>query len=258
VKKIGFLTVFILRFVLIFAQGEVDTTKKIFFRNEKTFEFKLNSNGWGINYRYAKRIDAARKFMYDGDMNIMKNSKEYKQYSENPTSTRFVYGKLNYVVCFRTSVGRQRELFRKFDRGSVSIRIFESVGGTVAVLKPIYYQVLNLTTGQTENLKFDKTLPSFQPVGLSPVYMGLSELKFIPGVFVKVGASFEFSKRDNKMRALEAGFCFDAYPKKIEIMATTENSALFPTVYVSFRFGRVVSGYHLKDVDEGKIPDSKK
>jgi hypothetical protein len=250
VKKIWLLFFFAFRLAWCFAQGEIDDDRKIYFRNEKTFEFKLNSNGWGLNYRFAKRVDAAKKFIYDGDMNIMKHPKETKQYGFYSNSTRFVYGKLNYVVNFRTSIGRQRELFRKFDRGGVAIRIFGLVGATVAVLKPIYYQVIN-AAGETDEIKFDFNLPNFYIIGLAPVYKGIGEIKFVPGGFAKVGASFEFSKKDNKVRAVEAGFCFDAYPKKIEIMATEDNYAFFPTVYVSFRFGRVVSGYHLKEVDEG-------
>lgn len=242
---IFFLFLFSIR---VFSQGELDEEKKIFYRNEKTFGFIINSNGWGVNYRFAKRINASEKWIYDGDFNVIKHPKERKSNTYSSPVSRVVYGKLNYVINLRASAGRQRELFRKFDKSSVSVRIFYLTGVTFAFAKPIYYQILQNDGMTIKDQKFDAYVPSFYILGRSQVFKGLFETKVYPGAFVKIGTCFEYSKKDKKFRAIEAGISFDAYYKKIEIMATEKNNMFYPSLYLTFRFGKVVSGYHLKEI----------
>ena len=45
----------------VLAQGEINEQQKIFFRNERSFAFLLNSDGYGGSYREAKRIDFLNK-----------------------------------------------------------------------------------------------------------------------------------------------------------------------------------------------------
>ena len=252
-KKLLFIS-FILINLNVFSQGEPDEQKKIFFRNEKTFAFTMNTNGWGINYRYAKRINAAKKWIYDGDFNVIKHQKEKKQFSIYPTAGRFVYGKMNYAFNLRLSMGRQRELYRKFDQRSVSVRIFYTAGATIAFLKPIYYQVISKDQITPIDKKFDPddAPPVFYIVGKSPIYMGMFETKIIPGGYIKAGLTFEYSKKDKKYRGVDVGFCFDAYPKKLEILAIDNNPMFIPSLFLTYRFGKVVSGYYLKEIDEAE------
>ena len=235
-----------------FSQGEIDDSKKVFFRNEKSFGFFLNSNGWGVNYRYAKRFRgyAQKHWIFDGDFNVMKHPKEIKLFNEvYATGSRFVYGKYNYAFNIRASVGRQEELFRKFDKRSVSVR-FVLLGGASAVfLKPIYYNVyVNYDITNVE--KFSTSANAQGILGRASVFKGIDEITVIPGGYLKVGLSFEYSKKDRKLKAVEIGASFEAYPKKIKIMAIEDNSMFFPTLYVSFRFGKVVSGYHIKQTED--------
>jgi hypothetical protein len=53
------------------------------------------------------------------------------------------------------------------------------------------------------------------------------------------------------LNSIELGFTFDAYPKQIKIMETESNPAFFPVVYISYNWGKVASGYYLKEQDEG-------
>ncbi len=45
----------------LYAQGELNEQQKVFFRNEKSFAILLNSDGLGLSYRAAKRIDFRNK-----------------------------------------------------------------------------------------------------------------------------------------------------------------------------------------------------
>ncbi len=77
-KKLLILSVLVLSGTLtLYAQGELNEQQKVFFRNEKSFAFLLNTDGWGLSYRAAKRIDFLNKNLLEIDFGIMKSAKEY-------------------------------------------------------------------------------------------------------------------------------------------------------------------------------------
>lgn len=228
------------------AQGDVSTEDKIFFRNEKTYGLTLKTNGWGFDYRFGKRINARKKWIYEGSFNYIKHQKEKKQFNYmSPSLSRFVYGKTNIPLNFRFGIGRQNELFEKFDKNSISIRFVWNAGASVTFLKPIYYKVLENDTFVIK--KFDTNIPWWYVWQREPFFKGIAETKIVPGAYAKLGFSFEFSKADKTLSILETGIFAEAYPQKIEIMATDLNHNLLYGVYFSLRFGKVVSGYHIKE-----------
>lgn len=251
-KKIILITVLIFYNLLMFSQGEINTERKILFRNEKSFGLMLNSNGYGIGYRYGKRINIHRKFLYDGDINIVKHQKEKKIYNPYSESLRkFVYGKTNSAFNIRFGIGQHHEIYKKLDRNSVSIRWLYIGGISAMFLKPIYYNILDDSTQTLQWQLFEKNTPWWYIVDRKPFTYAINEIKIIPGGFIKTGFSFEFSKEDKKVSILEAGITLELYPKPIKIMETEQNNMFFPTVYISYRFGKVKSGYYLKEQDEG-------
>jgi len=129
--------------VSLFSQGEVDENQKVYFRNERSFAILLNTDGIGVGYRAAKRINFLNKQLIEFEAGTLKHPKEYKL--SNPytqTTGTFVFGKLNTVVFIRGGIGHQHELFKKTDLGGIAIRYFYSAGPVVALYKPIYYRVL--------------------------------------------------------------------------------------------------------------------
>ncbi len=254
-----FLILFLFINTLLFSQGEIDTEHKILFRNEKSYGINLNSNGYGFGYRYGKHINIHRKWLFEGSFNIVKHEKEKK--ITNPYSLsffRFVYGKTNSVFNIQFGAGMHHELFRKFDRNSVSIRWFYTGGITVSFLKPIYYSVYDANTKEREWQIFVKNTPWWYIYGKANYFKGVEKTKLIPGVYAKTGFDFEFSKTDKKLNILEIGLSFEAYPKPIKIMETEKNPQFLPVLYLSYRFGKIESGYYLKAQDEGVSPSSEK
>ena len=228
-----------------FAQGEIDDEKKIFFRNEKTWGFFVFSNGWGGNYRYGRRINASRKFIWEAGINYIRHPKEFKLTVDPYSATRFVYGKLNVPIEFRGSVGFQKRLFRKIDKSGVEIRFIYNGGPTIVLLKPIYYEVAYSDGLQVE--KFDLN-QSQNIYGRASFFKGFPEMKIDPGVFLKGSFSFEFSKKDNKIKALEVGATASAFLNELEIMATQNSRFLF-NIFVSYRFGQVIRGSYMEGID---------
>jgi hypothetical protein len=237
--------IFVFGAVSLYAQGELNEQQKIFFRNERSLAILLNTDGIGISYRGAKRIDYLNKHLLEIEAGTLKHPKEYKL--SNPytqTSGTFVFGKLNTVFYLRGSIGHQHELFKKADLGGIAIRYFYSAGPVIAVYKPIYYRVLypvSVSEFEIKEEKFDVSI--HQPGDIysrAPFTKGLDETKLLPGIFAKGGFNFEYSKEDKIIHAVEIGAQISAFPMKIPIMASPDNKMIFFSLFVSYRFGMIL------------------
>lgn len=229
----------------LLAQGEIDEQKRVMLRDERTFAGFLNSNGWGANYRYGYWRNARNQFILDGDFAYVKHPKEVKtSVSYDYNTHRYVYGKENLFWELKGYAGWQKELYRKIDRTGISVRLYYAGGLSIGFTKPIYYKVVSTSSiGEIINeeyMKFDPAIHQRSIAGRGPFFMGFNELKVIPGVTGKAGLSFEYAQKDAILHALEVGVTLTAYPKKIPIMATEDNSFLYFTLNVGYRFGRII------------------
>lgn len=246
--------------IFIMAQGDIDQQGKIFYRNEKSIALLLNSNGFGLSGRYAKRIDAASKTIYDVDLVFLKHPKEVKLPSEvNPGASSFIFGKENIAMVLRPGFGKQKEIYRKFDVGGISIRRYHTFGPSVSILKPIFYEVryyvpVTPTKPGDPNFRYEYKVEKFNDnigsnseiVGRSSFFKGFNEVKFIPGAYAKFGVSFEYSKLDLIIHSLDAGIIAEAFAKKLPILYSNENNQFFLTLFVSYRLGKVIDPNAIK------------
>ncbi len=241
----------------LLSQGEIDEQRHTLFRDESTYGAFLNSNGFGINYRHGFYRNAKNQFLVDVDLTYVKHPKEVKtQVSYEYSTRRYVYGKENLFWELRGLAGWQNELYRKYDKNGISVRLFYEGGISLGFLKPIYYEVFSFSAiGESlgsEYMKFDAAIHQTQIGGRGPFFMGFSELKLVPGITAKTGLSFEYSQRDAVIHALEAGVSLTVYPTKIQIMATEYNNFLFFNLSVGYRFGNIV------DISEAARAKSRK
>lgn len=252
-NRLSFLLLFFFISKLSFSQGEIAETDKIFYKNASSLAIVLNSTGFGINYRYGKRIDAFKRWIAESDISIIKDPKEVKIYNSNfDSQKRYVFGKLNEAIALRFGIGKQHEIYSKFDKGSIAIQYFYTAGVSFAFMKPIYYEMvdstyinpaLNTITYYYGTHKFNTSLhKSNDVVGKAPFKMGIDELAIVPGVYAKAGLSFEYSKTDTIIRALEAGFVVDIYTKKLPIMASSNNRQMSFSIFIAYRWGNIIDG----------------
>ncbi len=228
------------------AQGQVDTSgSRVFYRNEVTGGIMLNSNGFGFGYRYAKRINYLNKKVFESDFSWVKHSKEVKTNNPvYPNGKSFVFGRKNSFYTLRAGLGLQRELFSKADVGSIAIRIVGTGGLSLGITKPNYYEVINRDNPDEYVIvtqKFTENIHS--PLDIyerASYFKGIGETKIIPGAYLKGTLSFEYSQNEEILHMLEGGFMVEAFPKKIPIMALTENNQFFISIFISYRFGRII------------------
>jgi len=231
---------------ILYSQEDISDSPSIFYKNEKSLSFNLSTNGWGLGYRYGSRINYLEKRLYEVEFSIIKHSKEIK--STSLSSESFVFGKLNSVYDLRFGYGKQNEMFSKADLGSVAIRYFYTVGPSIAFLKPIYYDIVQDTSQDVIEQRFNADIHTSGAInGKSSYFKGFDEIKIVPGAFVKAGFNVEFSQSETVIHALEAGVMVQAYTNSLEIMDVDDNQQFFFTLFVCYRFGKVVNAQEISD-----------
>jgi hypothetical protein len=250
-----------------FSQGEIDTQEKILYQNERSISLNLNSNGFGAGFRFGQRKSYLSKLLYDIDFAYIKHPKEVK-ISASPyaysNSRRYVYGKTNLFVNLRPSIGYQREIFSKEDRGSLAVKCYVNGGPSIGFAKPVYYNFYIIGVYNGESYIIDTRVEKFEFVqhpqikeiaGRASVWKGFNEIKVYPGLHAKAGMSFEYSTENRLINAIEVGMVFDAFAKEIPIMYTDYNYQFFLTLFISYRFGWVVDAKYKtpKITQEGQL-----
>jgi len=226
-------------------QGEIDEQPRIVFRNEFTLGLLLSTDGYGISYREGKRLDFFNRRLLEFDIVTLKHPKEVRL--SNPayqTPGTFVFGKKNSVLVFRGGIGHQKEIFEKGDLGGVAVRYFYTAGPALAFYKPIYYKILKFVSSYEAEIieeKFDvKKHDPTMIYGKCSFFKGIEEGKFLPGFYGKAGFSFEYSRQEKVIHAIEIGAQIDAFPKAIPIMDVAKNKAVYFSLFASYRFGMII------------------
>lgn len=242
-----YIVIFLSGFVFLndlHAQGEFDPQERILYRNERTYGAFLNSNGIGVDFSFAKRINARNHTLYQGEFLYLQHPKEIKLSNSFYSNKSFVFGKTHSFFELRGQYGRMSELFRKNDAGGLSIRYFYSIGPTIGFLKPVYYEIIYLTGAPDEYFtrteKFSPSVHQSSILGRASFFEGVDEISIVPGASVKVGMTFEYSRQDKKINAIEVGAGLDVFPKDIPIMATEKNSFYFLNLFAGVRFGKAI------------------
>jgi hypothetical protein len=146
----------------------------------------------------------AKKTLYEIDLAKIKHEKELKITfsSSQQIGSSFVYGKLNTLFTLRGGIGMQKEIFRKEDKGGISIRYFYTFGPSIGLQKPVYYEIIVPSTDSTSPYQYETKTVRFETHIIdqiqrrAPFYVGLDELTLVPGVYGKFGFTFEFGKSD--------------------------------------------------------------
>ncbi|MGB3077102.1 MAG: hypothetical protein WBB36_17390, partial [Chitinophagales bacterium] len=114
-------------------------------------------------------------------------------------------------------------------------------------LKPYYldllYPVDNSTTYRILSERYSeenasKFLDWFSIYGGSGFGYGIGQIKFIPGVHIKTGLTFDWASYDDFIKTLQVGISFYAYYKKITIMLIENNQQFYPNLFLSLQFGK--------------------
>ncbi len=265
-KKLLGICVSVFTCLSLWAQGEIDDQEIILFQNERSITATLNSNGISTSFRFGQRKTYLSKIIYDIELAYIKHPKEVRGTSPYVYGNRkYVFGKTHIFIGLRPSIGFQREIYSKEDRGSIAIKYYYAGGPSIGFTKPIYYTFYefapdSINTGyyyvaetHDEKFEFYDQSQSVDIAHKASFWKGFNEIKIYAGLHAKFGMSFEYSSINRIINAIDAGIVIEAFHKKIPIMDTSDNKQFFLTLFVSYRFGWIIDARYKtpRDADEG-------
>lgn len=228
-----------------FGQGELQEHKTTNF-NERTYAIDLNSNGYGANFTYGKRLDGFKRATITIFLCEIKHPKEIR--TSNPyfdNRKKFIFGKVNNFYLLKLGFGIHKIIFDKFDKGGIGIGYHIQFGPNLGILKPIYYDVLYPTSNPTEFIleteQFSNSIHSVSDIyGRSSYFEGMEHSKIHLGGFARLAIDFDFGERDMYANRLECGIQIDGFLKPMEIMANEKNTRLYFGIFIGYRFGKIL------------------
>jgi hypothetical protein len=232
---------FLLPFFLTCFRASAQTQDSYDYNSEFIWGINKNSSGGfigGFTFKSSRRITKSMFETFGVELMNVKNPHEVRVQSLN-SGNYFIYGKSHYLYAVRLQYGRDVILFTKGPQQGVEVKAVTALGPSIGVVAPYYVEVTDSSSVYT--IKVPYTSATSQPyskiVGVGSLFQGLSESKIQMGFNFKVAMNFEFGSGKSSVQGFEGGFLLDAYFKKVELMAQSENYAVYPTVFLTLFFG---------------------
>ncbi len=213
-----------------YAQSELDD-----YHTEITWGVNKNTNGGllgGFIFKIAKERAIDKYTVIGLELVNVKHPLE-QRYLSPVSGSAFIWGKQNYLYSFRGQYGREYLLYKKAPQQGVQISGVIACGPSIGIIAP-YYVLFN---GNSEPFDPSRHTNFSSIQGSGRLFEGLSESSLTAGMNVKAGLSFEFGSFKNSVVGIELGVSAEVFPKKIILVPTQENNALFTALYMNMYWG---------------------
>jgi hypothetical protein len=229
--------------------GKAQDTKATIF-DEGTVVYKqmfmgggiLHTNGFGLLATFGRNKTAFKSAIYQVDLVTMRHPKEVRRLNDvfADDSRSFVYGKLNYLLMFRPTIGQRVISYDKLRTSGVAVGYTWRLGPSLALTRPVYLEILQEGTIFRNILveKYDPDKHDIQDIyGRAGFMRGFNEMRVTPGGHAAFALNFEYDPRREGIKGIEVGAALDVFPQEIEIMAFAKNLQTFATLYVNLQIG---------------------
>lgn len=219
------------------------------YNKHSVWGFKVNHDGYGVSYELGRMKTPYKATLLQFELNEKKHLKEKKESFEiyypggNIVMGRpFVYGKINHFYQLKAAYGQHVMIGNKGNKNGVAVYGIYAGGISLGLLRPNYLDIEG-TTGRISTIKYSTKdsatfLDGTKIFGGTGLAKGWSEMSISPGLHAKAALRFDWNRFNNALSAIEFGFNFEYYPKKIEQMARVEGRNLFANGYLSLVFGK--------------------
>lgn len=208
---------------------------------ETEFVWGINKNTssgliGGIVAKHARQIKPGVYRVIGGELVNIKHPNEVRLNSII-TGNFFIWAKELYLYSIRGYYGREYILFKKAPQQGIQINAIFAGGPSIGLKTPYYIEVSQGGI-QSKKVPYKSGSYSFdQILGTGNLFQGLFESGITVGMNVKSSLAFEFGTFKSNVTGIELGFLVDAYIQKIEMVPAAENSAVYPTAFITFFYG---------------------
>lgn len=225
---------------------------------------RLSTNGWSGTVMYQKPLYGKGRYryrkipgqsrLYTISFSEVKHEKQIKQqasktaFPELGSPSPFVFGKINNLYLLQLGYGREQMILPRVLDGNISVAFSYSGGLSLAMLKPYYLKLIHIDYFPTEHAwveeeKYSSSnevlfLKQDQVLGASSWSKGLSEIKYVPGVFIDGALTLEPARGKTFIQTISLGGQFSIYTKALPIMAERKAFAWQGALYVGLMLGK--------------------
>lgn len=218
----------------VFAQQTTFEGAETVYSTEMAGGITIHSNSWGVNFYTAKYLTGFTKLQYHFELVGMKSQRQYRIPVDNGG---YYYGKLNSVLILRTSVGYMKEFLPRQSQKGISVSYILNAGLSSAFVKPVYLQIM-LENNNVVDERYNPELHNTNNIkGRSMPFIGIDEMQYHPGLFLRTALGFDYGPRTSLVRGLEVGLAADIFAQPVSIMAYEEPNQYFATAFFSLVFG---------------------
>ena len=210
---------------------------------QSAFGLALRTNGYAAFYELGRMKSPRFANLYTFELSEIKHDKEEKfQNTESFFSNSFIYGKTNNFYQAKFGFGQQYILGQKGNKNGIAVLGIYSGGLSVGLQKPYYLVVVQESTGEHIDIKYEDDSTLFlngsRIFGSSGFSKGFNELSVNPGAYAKAALRFDFGRFNESIQAIEIGLSADFYSKKVQLLALNDPKRLFVQGHIAFLFGR--------------------
>ncbi|HYG18588.1 MAG TPA: hypothetical protein VD816_06660 [Ohtaekwangia sp.] len=190
----------------------------------------------GLVFKKARKLNERVLETFGLELMNVKHPLERRTNSIS-TGNFYIYGKSNYLYALRLQYGRDIILFKKAPTQGVEIKGVFAIGPTIGIVAPYYVEYTAETPFVTFTAQYHPGISTQSILGTGRLFQGLGDSRITPGANLKAALNFELGTSKSQVTGFEAGFLLDAYTKKIELMPSSENYSLFPTLFITLFYG---------------------
>ena len=213
------------------------------YNSEFTWGINKNSAGGfigGLVFKKARKLNTNMLETYGLEIMNVKHPQEVR-HSSVYTGNFFIYGKSNYLYTFRFQYGRDLILFSKAPQQGVEIKAVFAAGPSLGIVAPYYIERTvdnSIWTSRREQYNPSNPDHAYSNIlGTGNLFEGISDSKIQLGGNIKAAINFELGFLKSQVTGFEVGVLVDSYFKKVELMPSSENKAIFPTVFFTMFYG---------------------
>ena len=201
---------------------------------------KGTTDGYGIFVEKGISKSVKKATLIQFEISERKHQKEEKQTNPSGQAAPLIYGKINFFYPIKLGVQQQFLLGNKSNKNGVSITANVGGGFIIGLLRP--YEVELDKNGKRTFVRYDSPDSALFITG--PYYggptfsRGWSNLKVVPGLYVKPAVRFDYGRYNEMITAIEVGLTAEYYTKKIHQMLYNKQRQFFFGAYISLVIGR--------------------
>ena len=225
----------------LFAQEEFDSD--IIHDQEWSGGALLHTKGIGITGSFAQKATYKRYTLYELGLYTLNHQKKQRRAPLDNEASPYIYGLANQVFLLRSGFGIRKIIAHQQREEGLRISVDATVGPSLAMLKPVYYDIVPLDNPRMRiTEKFDPLKHNQLNIeGAAPFTKGFDELKILYGASAKAALNFQWSHYGYRFYGLEIGMLVDGFPARLKHFAVVEgadvNRALFANPYVTISYG---------------------